>query len=298
MKFLKMIYTALAILFYCVNFFNIELNALFGNTHYNLGKKIIEKLDEKLSEDEEDAFLSGMVYADIGRFKFDKETKIDSDSCNFVEKMKKFVKTTEERWFTLGMEMHIIQDAETSKFLRETLEHECTSYYEYIVACCTLDSYFSKKSGILYNEFLDKFNFNQVISEFDIKNLNKIIGFSEDKIKSLEVFEIYVKSILEKYSDYHQKNNLLIYDDLIQKTYKSLGFEISQDEIHEQAGNILGAFIITLAVFDNKVAISEDLASKIEEKSDILTDLCISKCKLDMKKSLDSITKESKKTLF
>ncbi len=40
-----------------------EANALFGNTHYNIGKKIVEKIDVTLSENEKNAFLSGIVYA-------------------------------------------------------------------------------------------------------------------------------------------------------------------------------------------------------------------------------------------
>lgn len=38
-------------------------------------------------------FLYGVVYADVGRFKFDNETGIDSDSYEFVNAMKKFAKT-------------------------------------------------------------------------------------------------------------------------------------------------------------------------------------------------------------
>lgn len=269
-----MICLSLVTLFFGVNCLNMEANALFGNTHFNLGKKIIEKLEEKPSKSEEDAFLSGMVYADIGRFKFDKETGVDSDSDKFANEMEKLAQTNEEKWFAYGFRVHVFQDNETKKFLNDVLDRDYSSYSEYMMNCGILDSYFSKKSGILYNEFLNKFNLKQITSGWDIGDLSKISGAPEDKIEDFAV------RIIKKHSDYPQKNNLLMYDDLIQRTYKSLGFEISLDDIHEQAGNLLGVFIIVPAVVESKCEISEELSSKIEEKSDTLADLCISNCKL------------------
>lgn len=268
-----MICLSLVTLFFGVNCLNMEANALFGNTHFNLGKKIIEKLEEKPSKNEEDAFLSGMVYADIGRFKFDKETGVDSDSDKFANEMEKLAQTNEEKWFAYGFRVHVFQDNETKKFLNDVLDRDYSSYSEYMMNCGVLDSYFSKKSGILYNEFLNKFNFKQITSGWDIGDLSKISGAPEDKI------EDFAMRIIKKHSDYPQKNNLLMHDDLVQRTYKSLGFEISLDDIHEQAGNLLGVFIIVPAVVGSKCEISEELSSKIEEKSDTLADLCISNCK-------------------
>ena len=63
---------------------------MFGNAHYNIGKQIIDKIDIDLSPSEKNAFLSGMVYADIGRFKFDKQSSVESDSTHFVSEMKKY----------------------------------------------------------------------------------------------------------------------------------------------------------------------------------------------------------------
>ncbi len=269
-----MICLSLVTLFFGVNCLNMEANALFGNTHFNLGKKIIEKLEEKPSKNEEDAFLSGMVYADIGRFKFDKETGVDSDSDKFVNEMEKLAQTNEEKWFAYGFRVHVFQDNETKKFLNDVLGRDYSSYSEYMMNCGILDSYFSKKSGILYNEFLNRFNFKQITSGWDIGDLSKIAGAPENEIES------FAMRTIKKYSDYPQKNNLFVFDDLMQRTYKSLGFEISLDDIHEQAGNLLGVFIIVPAVVGSKCEISEELSSKIEEKSNNLADLCISNCKL------------------
>lgn len=278
MKFKKIVCVALSAVMLCANFCQAEVSALFGNAHFNLGKKIMEKLGQKLSESEEHAFLSGMVYADIGRFKFDKETGIDSDAYRFAEKMKEFAETSEEKWFARGFEMHVLQDNQTKKFLKEILGHEYSSYSEYMSDCGTLESYFSKKSGIIYNEFLDKFNFEQVVSGWDINDLEKMAGIpsvaSEDMIKE------FVERIFAGYSEHSQKNNLVMFDELIKKTYESMGFEISVDDIHEQAGNIVGTFLIVSAIIGKRVTISEDLAAKIEEKSDELADLCVSKLEI------------------
>ena len=270
MKFKKFVCTALALLF-AANSCYTGVNALFGNAHFNLGKKIVRKLDKKLSEKEGNAFLSGMVYADIGRFKFDKETGIDSDSDKFAKKMKELAKTDEEKWFARGFEMHVLQDNETKKFLNETLGRKYSSYSEYMTNCGIVDYYFAGKSGILYNEFINEFNFEQIISGWNVKDLSKISGISEDKIKD------FVMIILKKSSKYPKKNNLVMYEDLIEKTYNSFGIKVSSNEIHEQAGNLLGVFIIVSNVIGNKTKISEDLALKIEKKSNSLAELCLSK---------------------
>lgn len=247
-----------------------EAGALFGNTHFNLGKKMLEQSDKMLSESVKNAFLSGLVYADIGRFKFDKETGIDSDSDKFVQEMKKFAKTPEEKWFVRGFEVHVLQDNKTGRFLIEILGRKSPSYFEYIMDCSILDSYFMNKNGGLYNEFLNRFNFEQVSSDVHMTNLSKVVNISEDKIKDFVMLE------LSKYSACPNKHSLVIYDDLIQKTYRSFGFEISIDEINEQAANIVGAFVVTSTVARKK-EFPESLASKIEAKSYEFAKFCMTK---------------------
>ncbi len=252
---------------------HMEANALFGNTHFNICKKVIEKTDHTLSKSEQIAFLSGSVYADIGRFKFDKKTGIDSDSDKFINEMKKFAKTSEEHWFVRGFEAHVLQDTVTGKFLNETLGRKSSCYREYVMDCSLLDSYFLKKNGGLYNDFLDKINFEQIVCGLDTKDLGKAINISKNQIKC------FLTTILDKYSNCPTKNNLVMYDNLVKQTYKSFGFEISSEEIHEQAANLVGVFIIT-SNFAAKTEISEELASKIESKSDELADLCITRLDL------------------
>lgn len=51
----------------------MEANALYGNAHYNLANLVIDKGNITISENSKNAFLSSVVYADIGRFEFDKK---------------------------------------------------------------------------------------------------------------------------------------------------------------------------------------------------------------------------------
>ncbi len=246
----------------------MEANALFGNTHLNLGKKIIEQSNIKLSKSEEKAFLSGLVYADIGRFKFDKEIGINSDSIKFVSKLKELAITPEEKWFARGFEIHVFQDKNTEKYLNNIIGKKSCSYSQYIINCSLLDSYFLKSSGELHNEFLDKFNFEQVSAGIDIENLSKTVGIPKNKIKD------FVLIVLDKCSS-TTKQSLVIYDNLIKNTYNSLGLNVSIESIHEQAANIVGAFIATTAIA-KKTKIPEELAYKIEKESKILANMCIS----------------------
>ena len=141
-----------------------EVKSLFGNTHFNLGKKIIENLDISLSENQKKAFLSGIVYADIGRFKFDQEIGIASDSSQFIAEMKKHINNTEEEWFAIGCEIHRLQDAKTSDTLKEIFENtEKSTYKEYITHCALLDCYFLKKTNeYIHNNHIETFNFNRI----------------------------------------------------------------------------------------------------------------------------------------
>lgn len=100
----------------------------------------------------------------------------------------------------------MIQDNKTGEFLTEIFDRKSSSYFEYIMDCSLLDSYFMKKSGGLHNNFLDKFNFEQVSSGINIKSLSKAVGIPEDKIKD------FVMLALSKYLGYPNKHTLVIYD--------------------------------------------------------------------------------------
>lgn len=268
-KFLWSTFIALVGFSFCF----MEASALFGNTHFNLGKKMIELYNKKLTKGERNAFLSGLVYADIGRFKFDKETGINSDSDKFVQEMKKFAQTPEEQWFVRGFAVHVFQDKETCKFLTEVLGHKSSTYLDYIMDCSLIDSYFMKKNGGLYSKFLDKFNFEQITSGWDIKNLSKVTNIPENKINN------FVNLALSNYSTYPNNHTLIMYDNLIKKTYQSLGFEISLDEINEQAANVVGAFTVC-SILIEKNEIPAELVSTIESKSNNFAQYCMKKIQI------------------
>lgn len=270
MKILKNFVTLFFCILICSLNFGVEANALFGNTHFRLGQEIIENSKISLSESEKKAFLSGIVYADIGRFKFDKEINMDSDSDRFIAEMKKHIQTSEEEWFVKGFEMHVLQDRETYKLLKDALGYKFHSYSGYVSACSLLDCYFFKKNNsYIFNNFLDKFNFDWINKSIDIKNL-----IPKDKTAKCINKEI-IAGVLDKFYQSINKNPLVLYDELIKNTYHSLGLEVSNEDIYEQAANIVGVFALSTLISQDQ-EISTDLDSKIESACDRLVDLCVS----------------------
>lgn len=261
-----------------------EVSAFFGNTHFNLGKKIIAESKIDLSHKEMNAFLAGLVYADIGYFKFDKQTykkckkRINSDDEIFAAKLAECAKTPAEMWFARGFAMHAFQDSIARKFLDDifgTLTkglNKKTSKLQYladfglyILNCGFLDYYFCvQQNSFIYNSFLDKFNSNEIAA--NIGSLDKIIGIASTKIAT---------SILDNYYSSIKKESLILYDELIKQAYLSLGLNVTIEELHEQSANIIGAFVI-LSALNSKRSISKELANKIELKTQELVNECLS----------------------
>ncbi len=255
---------------YCV-----EGSALFSNTHFYLGKRAIEQwlaqTGISLSEDEMRAFLSGLVYADIGRFRFDKESGVESDSEEFAKILLQNAETSVEKWFAIGVFIHVLQDSQTGAFLSAVFE-ETSGYPRYIMNCSLLDNYFIKKVGSgISNEFLDRFNFEQVSAGMDMKSLSQMLGVPEDKIKPAVI------NILSKHTaNFAATYKLFLPIRLIKMAYQSVNLELSEDDIREQAANAVGSCIIT-AAFADKSDIPEERVLKIEAKSSELVGLCKSK---------------------
>lgn len=246
---------------------------MFGNTHFNIGKKIAENIEIHLSEEEKIAFLSGMVYADIGRIKFDKLIAVASDSQKFISQMKKYAQNKQELWFIKGFEMHVLQDQEALNLLENIFLHKSINYPQYMTNCAMLDYYFlTKNNSYIFNNFLDKFNFKQVCDCIDINNLTKSMDIPED------ILDLSPSLILDKQYDSINKDHLIICDDLLKKTYHSLGLIISSSDIHEQAANIVGSFLIA-AIIAGKQELPLETMSKIESECDKLSKLCITNLK-------------------
>lgn len=265
----------LAIIICVINLsFTMEANALFSITHFNLGTKMIGSLEqsgETLSESEKAAFLSGLVYADIGRFKFDKKTGIDSDSDKFADTMSQYAKTSEEQWFVRGFKAHIMQDKEAGEFLSKIFGRKGTSYKEYVMRCALLDSYFLKKSNLsIFNDALKIFNFDKFVFETNAKETCKMLGIPSDEVSN------FINLAFQKYSNLENKYFLPLYDNLIKVTYKSLGVKIELSEIQNQASNILVASAVLAVTAGDKTNLDENLSISIEKEAQHLCDRCAS----------------------
>lgn len=255
-----------------------EVSAFFGNTHFNLGKKIIAESKIELSKEEISALLSGLVYADIGRFKFDKQIyekrkeRIDSDDKIFAAKLAECAKTSAEMWFARGFAMHAFQDQKAQEFLENILNKKIENYPTYVMDCSFLDHYFcAQENSFIYSNFLDKFNSDEIAA--NIGNLGKIIGIASTKIATL---------ILDNYYSSIKKESLILYDELIKQAYLSLGLNTTAEELREQSANIIGVFVI-LSSLNSKRSIPEELANKIESSTKELITKCLSYLKLLLK---------------
>lgn len=280
----------------------VEVSAFFSNTHFYLGEKIFGQIC-KLPENEKEellkslgysveetkaispvlstlkegkrAFLSGMFLADIGKFRFDKECSTQSDSEEFAKVMWSYAETPIEKWFALGWWLHALQDGQTNAFLSDVFG-ETSDYSKYIFNCSLLDHYFrSKYYCINYNEFLDMFNFEKVSTDIGMECLFKVINVSKDKM------EFLAKSRIRKNSWPYYERDLVICGNLIKKVYRYYGLDkLSYYDIYYQAGFAVGvsmAAIPFIRDFIYKNGLPEDVAQKVEAKSDELVNMCVPK---------------------
>ena len=248
-----------------------EVSAFFGNTHFNLGKKIIAESKIELSKEEQNAFLSGLVYADIGRFKFDKQIyekckkRIVSDEEIFAAKLAECAKTPEEMWFARGFAMHAFQDQKVQKFLEDIFRRYFKNYPAYVMNCGFLDYYFCvQENSFIYDDLLTKFISDEITA--NLGSFGKTIGIAPTKIAT---------SILNNYYSSITKEPLVLYDQLIKQAYLSLGLNVTAEELREQSANIIGAFVI-LSALNSKRSVSRELANKIELKTQELVEECLS----------------------
>lgn len=230
-----------------------------------------EQICKKLSESEKNAFLSGMVYADIGRFYFDKVTGVDSDSEKFAEEMSKFAKTSEEKWFVLGFKVHILQDKETGKVLRGIFGGKSSSYKDYLKRCALLDNYFLQKNKIcVLNDSLDNFKLDQIISGINNKLISKILWLMKNILLYLANWQ------LKNYCSYEEKYFLTLYGDLIRKTYESFGIKVELSDLQVQTNNILAVSAVLATTTGKIIKIDEKSRSLIEKEMQNLSNLCAS----------------------
>lgn len=235
-------------------------STLIPNALCCLNKGVIKEWSklskDSLSEEEIRAFISGSIYANIGRFRFNKECGVKSASYEFQEELMKHAKTSEEKWFARGWDMdgRGWGSEGIDVFLSNIFDKdsESTEYFmrcgsKYFLNCSLLDNYFIRKSGcVVSNEFLDMFNFKQVSAELGMATLSQGLGVPEDKVEDAS------RDILNKHQATSKKYQLVLHGDLIKEAYKSFGLELSLDDIYEQAANVvaMGALISGFASED------------------------------------------------
>ena len=282
----------------CSSSLGMDANALFGNSHYNIGQKILESSKFSLSESEKQAFLSGMVYATIGKFEFDKKINIKSDSAEFIEEMKKHAKTSEEEWFIKGFEMHTLQNEKVSQFFEKVFGQKLNLEQKSIAWSLT-DAYLRKKyDKLIYIDFFDKLSSKQIYrsiltemvldqaeehkQEFgeDYKYLSEDLAEIDNTINMLPV-ESIVKGYIDEYqkSAANNKNELVLYGNLLKDTYKSLGLDVSLEDIYGQAANAVAESLIATYFskhVDEDEEITDEDAAKAETALNIIADACIS----------------------
>ena len=212
---------------------------MFLDAHYSMGKKALELGNFKLSIPEKNAFYSGLVFSDIGKFSFDKKIKIKSDEKKFIKKMADCAKSSEEKWYVIGSYLHEFQDSKVKKILKNIFKTCTSNYINYILRCGILECYFLNKD----REYI----YNKNIKCFNLNNIFKYLKFLENSrlIKRLkEKFEGNLKTrICDLYSNIKKINLNLPYA-LLKKTYKAFDLGVTFKNLDEQAGNLVGACIV------------------------------------------------------
>ena len=86
--------------------------------------------------------------------------------------------------------------------------------------------------------------------------------------------ENHITYIIKQYHNNINKDNLILYTDLIKSAYNSLNINLNNNAIYTQAGNIIGTFIIYSAISEKK-EITEKISQNILNECNKLTDKCL-----------------------
>lgn len=193
----------------------------------------------KLSFDEKNSFYSGLVFADIGRFCFDKKVKVKSDEKKFIDKMAKYVNNSEDKWYVIGAYLHEFHDKKVNKFFKNIFKIPTNNYISYIFRCGILDFYFlNKNQEYIYNKNIEDFNLDKIFKYLRVLEHISLLKKIEEKFFSkldCKIFEIYSNNV--KKVELNPNHKLLI------KTYKGFDFMVTKEEIDEHAGAIVWSCI-------------------------------------------------------
>ena len=238
-------------------------------THFYLAERLLNVAKINLTNDEKNAFLSGVVYADIGRIKIDdipsnkygKKTKISSDSEEFANEMMKFVINSIEKWFVFGFKLHSFQDTNTDSFLNKSFGVSKCSYLHY----GAIDNYLKEKNksyifsdNLSKEEFLEKMSINDIsplIENSLGKNKYGIIGSILKIFVNIPEFlqSWILKLVLKKfYFDRKDLKKKIVSPKykLLQRTYRSLGIKLSIDGLKTQEANLIAVSSL-MSMYEN-----------------------------------------------
>ena len=251
--------------------------AFFGQTHCSLSELALEKIENlKINEKEKSAFLSGSVCADIGKFEFDDKAHIESDSKEFSEKLMSNAVTSEEKWFAIGVKLHVFEDKSANKFLKNIFKNQKVDYLNYIYCCGTIDNYFLKKDKkfIYFENFSKLFDSNQLISKLkdSVKSQkSKII------IKFLSVlriaFNLFFRCVFNRYYKNIEKIHINPNESLLRRTYQDFGLNVNETSIKKQTANILSTFLISSYFVSKKSGSVKYSAQNLEKELEDLIEL-------------------------
>ncbi len=266
---LKRLVSGLCIVLVLCFSFCANVYAFPGFFHYIVAEKILEEGPYKdLTKEESDAFKAASVWADVGACIFDKKAKIDSDSHEFLEIMKKHATKKTDKWFLKGLMIHIFLDKQTTKILQKIFNKKDFKRYEYLKYYGILDWYLMNKyKRYIYTEHLSKFKIKDLKSRFS--NAKQIVSSAVPRTKllsiGLNVLRIRKGDYRKLFGNNIAKNNISNYDDLLIKTYKSIGLDITPSELHIQMGNVVAAFILLQVLYGKEKDLVLD-AKKIDDE--------------------------------
>lgn len=222
---------------------------MFCNAHYNVGKKILELGNFNLQINEKTAFYSGLVYADIGRFKLDKISGVESDSEKFMKKLKKHVNIPAEYWFLLGTKIHAFTDKKTKKILKNIFKTHTCGYISYLKRCSILEYFFLKETGAyIHSENLELFNLSSALFNVDFFNINELFRVTKENLESK------LKKALSKFYHNINKIELKFPINLLKNAYEELGVSVTEGELKQQEATLIGsaALLSIFATLNNK----------------------------------------------
>lgn len=278
-----------------LNLLNTGASALLSNSHYYISEQVLDKFQEvnniKLDDESKEYFKSGSVMADIGRFDMDKAQiqnkdtnyTIESDSEEFTGKLLEVAKENNNKndiWYALGSCIHCVQDQHTGELL-DSLKNfdnskELSNSKKYYFKCGIVDNYF-------YNKLKRAITCENLSENFDLAQTGKGLLTDEE----LENYKQYAPLFFIIYFLCAKPNNLLLNEDLLVKTYKEIGLDVTAENIRKQAANLVGSSAVLSYI--STEFIKEEGKSSEEIKENQSEELHLDTPHAELEKSINNL---------